>query len=98
VQWERVLGCTEDFSVKMIIERAVGTEAAGATLPAIEPDTAAPELREALLVVAGSKGSINSYRLGKFLGRNKGRIVDGRQIITTRTVNGFQHWGLAKTS
>lgn len=40
-----------------------------------------PRLREALLVVAGEGGNINSKRLGKWLGREKGRIVKGVRIV-----------------
>jgi putative DNA primase/helicase len=41
-----------------------------------------PRLREALLVVAGEGGNINSKRLGKWLGKEKGRIVKGMRIVT----------------
>lgn len=93
-QWEAVLGVFKDYSVKMIIERAVGTEVGGNALPGIQPAAPAAELREALLIVGGKNGAINSVRLGRWLGSQKGRIVNGRQIVPTSVINGFQHWQL----
>jgi hypothetical protein len=97
-QWEIVLGDRKDFSVKMIIERACGAEGGGTALPGIEPNAGAAELREALLVVAGKNGAINSVRLGRWLGEHKGRIVNGRQIVPTSIIHGFQHWQLLRVS
>jgi len=40
-----------------------------------------PDLREALLSVAGEGGAINSRRLGKWLSANLGRPVDGLRLM-----------------
>jgi hypothetical protein len=57
-----------------------------------------PELREALLVVAGDGGSINSRRLGNWLSSVKGRIVDGRRIAPETMLNGISRWKLCAGS
>jgi hypothetical protein len=51
-----------------------------------------PELREALLVVAGEGGAINSRRLGKWIGGNQNRIVSGRKIIGATVSAGNARW------
>lgn len=53
-----------------------------------------PELREALLEVAGIKGVINNIRLGKWLANNKGRVVEGRRITSQPMSRGIARWSL----
>lgn len=53
-----------------------------------------PEFREALLVVAGDSGAINSRRLGKWLTRHQGRIVNGLCINREGTTDGSASWKL----
>ncbi len=43
-----------------------------------------PELNQALLDVAGHRGTIDPRRLGHFLGRNKGRIIEGHRLAGDR--------------
>ncbi|MGA8550963.1 MAG: hypothetical protein WB678_12075 [Stellaceae bacterium] len=50
--------------------------------------------REALLVIAGNGGAIDSRRLGTWLGRHKDRIVDGKKIIPDGILNGINQWRL----
>jgi len=38
------------------------------------------QLREAILIVAGRGGEISNDKLGKWLSKNKGRIVDGARF------------------
>jgi hypothetical protein len=54
----------------------------------------APEFREALLAVAGERGAINGMRLGKWLGRNKGRILDGCSFESASQRKGVATWRL----
>ena len=54
--------------------------------------------REALLVIAGNGGAIDSRRLGTWLGRHKDRIVDGKKIILDRMLNGNNQWRLVHVS
>jgi putative DNA primase/helicase len=77
-QWDECLGNAR-VTVAGII--------AAATVP-----RAAPEFREALLAVAGEHGAISGIRLGQWLGRNKGRIVDGRSFQTGAQRKGALTW------
>ena len=68
--------------VREIINEA--TSSAGAFAPGSSFTTKEykhPDLREALLSVAGDGGAINSRRLGKWLSANLGRPVDGLRLI-----------------
>jgi putative DNA primase/helicase len=47
-----------------------------------------PELRDALLRVAGDKGNINTKKLGEWLKNQAGRIVDGVRIVKAAKVSG----------
>jgi hypothetical protein len=84
-RWSEAIG-TGEFTVKQVIDRATDL------MPTKGPrglnfnnlahrEFMFPEFREALLVVAGENGSVNSKRLGKWLGRSKGRIVKGMRIM-----------------
>jgi hypothetical protein len=53
-----------------------------------------PDLREALLTVAGDGGGINNRRLGKFLSTYEGRIVEGRRIVQDEGRAGVAWWRL----
>jgi putative DNA primase/helicase len=53
-----------------------------------------PELREALLIVAGDGGSINSRRLGSWLGSNENRLVQGCKIVRDGERGGVGVWKL----
>jgi hypothetical protein len=95
-QIEAVMGF-ERWSVRQLIERAVGPSEpdGGPSLPGIERSPpSAPALREALLIVAGRNGAINSKSLGNWLSNRKDRIVNGRQIVKAGIIEGFQCWRL----
>jgi len=51
-----------------------------------------PDLREALLAVAGKGGAINGGSLGKWLGNNVDRIVGGLVIRRGKLSGGVQQW------
>ncbi len=54
-----------------------------------------PDLREALLAVAGEGGAINSKRLGKWLAANRGRPVDGLRLMEVGDDrNGIKLWAV----
>ena len=46
-----------------------------------KPEYKHPELRAAFLMVANDGRNISSVRLGKWLGRRKGRLIDGVKIV-----------------
>ncbi len=84
-QWQQAFG-VEAVSVRAVIERAAGGgDSAQST---------APDLREALLTVAGESGAINSRRLGKWLAANEGRVVNGRRLQRANISVGIQRWRL----
>jgi putative DNA primase/helicase len=59
---------------------------------AIEQAIDQPAFLEALLVVAGDRGVINSMRLGRWLGRCKGRVVQGLRVEQGTLYQGVQQW------
>lgn len=74
--WAAVIGGRE-ATVREVLE--VATSRAESVMG--EPsDFQYPDFREALLAVAGFKGSIDGTRLGNWLRARAGRIVDGRRI------------------
>ena len=52
--------------------------------------------REALLIVAGNNGNIDSRRLGIWLGGIKDRVVAGKKITTTTMSSGSNRWLLVR--
>lgn len=93
--WWAVIG-TEKVSAREIIDRATEQVVAGRIEGGAPPRPAFrhPDLREALLTVAGDSGAINSRRLGKWLGAQHGRIVEGRRIARLGLSSGNQQWQL----
>jgi putative DNA primase/helicase len=53
-----------------------------------------PELRSALLAVAGDDGRISTVRLGRWLGKHKNRVAGGRRIVAAGIIDGFAQWRL----
>jgi hypothetical protein len=56
----------------------------------------ARQFREALMAVAGVGHTVNTRRLGIWLGRNKDRVVDGFKIVLVGIRTGFSHWQLLR--
>ena len=54
-----------------------------------------PDFREALFIVAGAGPAISSRKLGKWLSRNKGRIVAERFFCEVGSTKGVSLWKLA---
>jgi putative DNA primase/helicase len=57
-----------------------------------------PEFREALLAVAGRGGTISARALGKWLGANQDRIVDGLSFKHCGTRQGAAVWSLLNSN
>jgi len=53
-----------------------------------------PDFREALLVIAGDGGAINSKRLGKWLAAHQNRVIQGLSIQRDSISAGVQRWRL----
>jgi hypothetical protein len=86
-QWHDVIGETP-MNVRELIDRATDQR------PQLygRAEFIHPELREALLVVAGEGGVINSRRLGKWIGGHQNRIVGGRKIVSATVSAGSARW------
>ena len=86
-QWHEVIGETP-MNVRELIDRATDQR------PQLygRAEFIHPELREALLVVAGEGGVINSRRLGKWIGGHQNRIVGGRKIVSATVSAGSARW------
>jgi putative DNA primase/helicase len=56
-----------------------------------------PELRQVLIDAAGTRGEVDSRRLGYFLKRYKGRVVSGMKLITKPDRHSKQQaWGVER--
>lgn len=88
-QWREVIGM-DRVSVREIIERA--TEQRQQLYGRSE--FVHPEFREALLRVAGEGGAINGGRLGKWIGGQQNRIVNGLRLVSAGVSAGRARWQL----
>jgi hypothetical protein len=89
-QWTAVLG-DRRVSVKEVIDAAAKTRAT----PFGRDEFVHPDFREALLVVAGDGGAINSRRLGRWLSANQGRFVGGTRVMADGVKDGIARWRLS---
>ncbi|MFC0202070.1 PriCT-2 domain-containing protein [Paracoccus rhizosphaerae] len=88
-QWREVIGM-DKVSVREIIERAtVQRQQLYGRSEFIHP-----EFREALLRVAGEGGAINGGRLGKWIGGQQNRIVNGLRLVSAGVSAGRARWQL----
>jgi putative DNA primase/helicase len=56
-----------------------------------------PELQQALLAVAADKGAVSATRLGKWLGRQRNKVIDGLKIVGAEDSHAKQtKWRLSK--
>jgi hypothetical protein len=94
-QWADVVGYDVRVTTKDLIDYAVEKVENGG--PYYKQDFTHPELRESLLIVAGDGGSINSRRLGLWLGSNENRLVQGCKIVRDGERGGVGVWKLTST-
>ena len=85
--WKAALG-TDRITVRRIIEKAT-RQVAGDGMNFATKEFEHPDMREALMAVAGQGGVINGRRLAKWLGAHVGRIVAGVSIEQ----KGIEHGG-----
>jgi putative DNA primase/helicase len=78
-EWLDVIGNTADVTVKTVIDYATEREDSGT--PPFTPTFTHPGFREALLIVASEGGNISSRRLGKWLAKKKGRVINNQRIV-----------------
>jgi hypothetical protein len=89
-QWHAVIG-RERVTARDIIDRATAQQT---PLGYARTEYRHPDFREALLVVAGDGGVVNSRRLGKWLSANKNRVVQGVRIVPDDARCGAGTWRL----
>lgn len=90
--WRAGIG-TDPITVRRVIEKANKQSAPGGMGFATEYDL--PDLREALLSVAGRGGAINSKALGRWLKANSKRIVGGASFEASGAIyDGAAMWQL----
>ena len=96
-QWHTIIGATA-VSVRDVIERATQQiTSPGQPFPTAQRfEFRHPDFREALLVVAGDGGAINSKRLGKWLSAHHDRVVNGLCIQRATLSAGVQRWRLVQ--
>jgi hypothetical protein len=88
-QWAKVIGESR-HRVREVIATAM-------TRPPFGDGYQYPELRDALLVIAGDagpNGGINSQRLGRWLEKIKGRVIDGLRIVRDDDLGNTAAWRL----
>ncbi|CAO3416505.1 hypothetical protein [Azospirillum argentinense] len=90
-QWSTVIGSTR-VSAREVIEIAASDTTE--TTPPYRRAFVYADFREALLVVAGDGGAINSKRLGKWLSAHADRIVGGRKLMAEHGHNNTARWRL----
>jgi hypothetical protein len=80
-QWEEHIG-SEEVTVQQVINRALN----------------AHDLHIALTSVAAAKSgdTISNERLGRWLKKNEGRIVNGMSLQCTGATQGFPRWKLVR--
>ena len=94
VQWHARIG-SEAVSANDAAQRA--SEKSGSVFEGGKMTFVNPEFREALLAVAGANGFIDTGKLGTWLGRNKGRVVEGMHIAPEPMSDGVKKWSLVST-
>ena len=88
-QWRKVIG-TERTTVRKVIERATRQTPAGYGSTKLDFDH--PDLREALLAVAGQGGAINGKKLGKWLQMHEKKIAANCCVYKAGDYDGIMTW------
>ena len=83
--WGDVFGQTP-VKISDLIRKATDTG------PDLDFNDVNPELLDALLEIAGEGRNINSRRLGRWVERNRDRLVDGMKIIGAGKYSGRRLW------
>lgn len=76
--WESCLGLDSGYTSAAVIQSACSS---APTYGSEDTGFQHPEFRDVLLRQAGERGAVNTKRLGKWLSRISGRIVDGHRLV-----------------
>jgi hypothetical protein len=93
-QWHEHLSGSEVSARGIIACATAQFTAPGGSLNFPKLDFRRPDFREALLIVVGDNGSINSKRLGRWIAAHEGRLINGRRITRGGVITGVQQWRL----
>lgn len=91
MQWRSVIGAEK------VTASGAAQRAAEKSINTYEPGRGAflhPDFRDALLAVSGAGGFIDPARLGTWLGRNKGRVIEGMHFEPESQTKGISAWSL----
>jgi hypothetical protein len=95
--WRLVVG-QDEVTARQLIKRAnTSADFTGVSFANSAKDHVDANLFDALLAVAGQGREINPKRLGRWLGCNKDRIVDGLRILQVGEHQGFALWRVEAT-
>ena len=94
-QWQSAIG-QKAVSVRDVIDQATQqiTSLGQGFASSPRHEFSRPDFREALLVIAGDGGAINSKRLGKWLAAHQNRVIQGLSIQRDSISAGVQRWRL----
>ncbi|POR42700.1 PriCT-2 domain-containing protein [Methylobacterium sp. V23] len=93
--WQEHLSRSSGYTTNAIIKAAC-EKRAGTNYDYGVQEFVAPEFRDLLLRQAGDGGAVNSRRLGKWLSRIKGRVVDGHRIEMREDNSNGNRFSLSK--
>ncbi|GAA0607040.1 hypothetical protein GCM10009416_50080 [Craurococcus roseus] len=91
--WKATIG-VEARPVKDVIALANTQRQPADSMGLGRSEPACPELRNALLGVAGRGGIINPRALGRWLGQHRGRVVEGFRFNQAGLLDGHMRWRL----
>jgi hypothetical protein len=82
-QWKQYLALNQAYTVQQVISRALVNA----------------DFQNALMAVASSPsgGSVNSVKLGRWLNRAKGKIVNGLKLLQSGSRSGYPLWMLVRS-
>jgi hypothetical protein len=94
MQWKVALGTVNSFTVQQVIDKAVELAAGQLGIAGRSPIPPAPDFYHALAVVAAAKNgnSISNERLGRWLSKNNGKIVNRLKLARTGMKDGYPLW------
>jgi hypothetical protein len=94
IEWEKALGTADAFTIQQVIDKATELAAGQVAIAGKQAIPADREFYNALYAVAGaSKGSgISNSRLGRWLGKNNGKIVGKLKLLRSGVTASGTRW------
>jgi hypothetical protein len=82
VQWEQRLGTTSRYTVQQVISRAIGNQDFYGAL--------------AMVAISLQGGSLSNDRLGRWLSKNNGKIVNRLKLVKDGILHGYPLWRVTR--